>query len=86
MRYISCNINLFTQWHTLYLHEGEQTKILGVGRIDQLPQIITGYCNQENVDIVHLIGLKVHLKPIAEEIVLINKAQYGHLDIKVEVN
>ena len=86
MKYISCNFNLFTQYHTIYLHDGEETKTISIGDTDHLAQIIVAACAQEEVESVHLFGIKSFLEPIAEDICILNKTHYSNLNIIVEVN
>lgn len=87
MKYISCNVNLFTLGNMIYVRDTETDEIreIAISDFDHLPQTIIAACAQEGTDEVKLYGSKLYVNEIAESIVELAKTNYSNYNIMVEV-
>ena len=87
MKTIICNLNLFAQYHTIGIHDGETMEVVAVVDNDHLAPTIVTACYDKGINNVHLFGIKEFLVPIAEEIISLNELNYSTTnEIIVEVN
>ena len=88
MKYIVCNLNLFTLSHIIYLldEENKTYKEVACSDLNHLPQMLVGACVLEEVDNIHLFGTQDFVEKLSHDITAINNSYYANYKINVEVN
>lgn len=88
MKYIVCNLNLFSYDNPVSVccEEDNSFTTIAMANIDKLPEVIAAACLQEGTNSVKLFGNRQFAAEMAEAVVELAKRNYSNFEIEVEVN
>lgn len=86
MKYLICNVNLFNYNQNIYIanEDGQLDLIADCPSPESLIKLIPYYCQENDINVVQLVGPEAYLEGIKENILTYIKQEYSNLNLEID--